>query len=312
MRIGIDITGSDFGIEQVLSGVIQVLPELAHDAILVLYGPAEEAKKILSQKSVDLTHIEFIDCDEVIEMGEHPAKAFLKKPNSSIAKAFKDLSIEKIDAFASAGNTGAMMVGSVMEIKPIPGVMRPAIVSFVPKDNGGTGVILDVGANAEVKPEVLQQFAVLGKIYAEAVLKIENPRVGLINIGGEAEKGSILYQNAHKLLQDSPNLNFIGNTEGYHIFKDIADVMVCDGFVGNVILKLSESFYRILHKKGFMDGFTERFNYEIYGGSPVVGVSKPVVIAHGNSSALAIKNMVLQAIGMVEGELCKKIQTAIN
>jgi glycerol-3-phosphate acyltransferase PlsX len=245
-------------------------------------------------------------------MGEHPTRALSQKPNSSLSIGFQMLKEGNIDAFASAGNSGAMLVGSMFSVKTIPGMNRPAICSYLPKENGGFGVILDVGANADCKPELLVQFAILGSLVAEILFGIKNPKVGLLNIGEEAEKGNILTQATHPLLKETANINFIGNIEGRDLFNDKADVIVCDGFTGNIVLKLSETFHDMTAGKGMDAPFFARLNYENYGGSPVLGVNAPVVVGHGISNDIAIKNLILLAKEMVNTNLTEKIKSAFK
>ncbi len=190
-----------------------------------------------------------IPSTEVIGMHEHPLKALKEKPNSSIAIGFHLLAAGKTDAFISAGNTGAMLIGSLFTIKPIEGVQRPTIGTIVPMENGSTGLLLDVGANADCKAEHLNQFATLGSLYAQYILGIEKPRVGLINIGEEEGKGNVLAQATYPLLKENKQINFIGNVEGRDVFLDHADVLVCEGFTGNVILKLAESLHGIMERQ---------------------------------------------------------------
>jgi glycerol-3-phosphate acyltransferase PlsX len=240
-------------------------------------------------------------------MGEHPTKAFSQKPNSSISVGFKLLKEKQIDAFASAGNTGAMLVGSMFTVKAIPGVIRPCITSILPKENGGFGIVLDVGTNADCKPDVLYQFGILGSICAKEVYKIDNPKVGLLNIGEEAEKGNLVTQAAHALMKDSKDFNFIGNVEGRDVFSDKVDVVVCEGFVGNILLKTAEALYELIQKRKRSDAYFDKFNYELYGGTPVLGINANVLIGHGISSALAFKNMLLLAKDVVDAKLNDKI-----
>jgi len=200
----------------------------------------------------------------------------------------------------------------MFSVKPIPGVLRPAIATNVPKLKNGYGILLDVGANADCKPEMLNQFAVLGSLYAEHISGTKNPKVALLNIGEEEEKGNILTIATYPLLKSNPKINFIGNAEGRDLFSDNADVFVCDGFTGNIVLKLAESFYAITLKKQLKDDFLERFNYEQYGGSPILGVNAPVIIGHGISSPEAIKNMVLLSKEMIESKFIDKIRSAFN
>jgi len=249
---------------------------------------------------------------DVIEMGDHPAKAFSQKPESSIAIGFNLLKTGEVQAFCSAGNTGAMMVGSMLTVKALPGILRPAIMGYLPKDNGKVGALVDIGANADCKPEQLNQFAELGTIYAECILDIPNPKIGLLNLGEEEQKGSVLTQAAYQLLKVNPNINFIGNVEGRDIFNDKADVIVCDGFVGNVVTKMAEHFYEILHGRNVEDELVNNLNYEVVGGSPIVGVDGNVVIGHGVSSALAIKNMILVAQKMITSNMLHLLKSALS
>jgi len=278
----------------------------------MLIGDKDIAVKILQENNYSPDNFEFIHTTEVIGMGEHPTKAIVQKADSSISVGFKLLKEGAIQAFSSAGNTGAMLVGSMFSVKTIPGVQRPAITSIVPQVSGGVGVLLDVGANADCKPDMLLQFGMLGKLLAEYVYKISEPRVALVNIGEEEEKGNILSQAAFPLFKNSTLFNFVGNVESRHLFDDVADVMVCDGFTGNIIIKLSESFYEIALKKGIKDDFFDRFNYEQYGGSPILGVNAPVVVGHGISNPEAIKNMVLLSKDILESGLIEKITQAFQ
>jgi glycerol-3-phosphate acyltransferase PlsX len=205
-----------------------------------------------------------------------------------------------------------MLVGAMFSVKTIPGVIRPAMTTIVPKLKGGLGILLDVGANADCKPDVLVQFGVLGSLLAQSVYDITNPRVALMNIGEEEEKGNILSQATYPLMKETSLFNFVGNVEGRDLFSETADVYVCDGFTGNVILKLAESFYVITRKKQLNDEFFDRFNYEQYGGSPILGVNAPVIVGHGISSPEAIKNMILLSKNMIESKLVDKIKQAFQ
>ncbi len=311
MKIGLDIMGGDFAPEAAVLGAILAYKEVS-DAKLVLIGDKDVAVKILQDNNFDPANFEFIHTTEVIGMGEHPTKAIVQKPNSSIAVGYNLLKEGQIQAFSSAGNTGAMLVGAMFSVKTIPGVSRPAITTIVPKLKGELGVLLDVGANADCKPDNLLQFGILGSLFCELIYGVKNPRVGLINIGEEEEKGNMLSLAAHPLLKEEKLINFIGNVEGRDLFTDTADVFVCDGFTGNVILKLAESFYVISLKKGFNDEFFNKFNYEQYGGSPILGINAPVVVGHGISNPEAIKNMVLLSKNMIESNLVNKMQQAFQ
>ena len=245
---------------------------------------------------------------QVIEMHEHPTKALKEKQQSSIAIGFHLLATGKTDAFISAGNTGAMMVGALFSIKAIEGVLRPTIGAYMPREDGTLGLLLDVGLNADCKAENLNQFAVLGALFAEHILKISHPKVGLINLGEEEGKGNILAQATYPLLKENKQVNFIGNLEGRDIFLTKADVLVCEGFTGNVILKMAESIYDIVKRRNIHDEYFERFNFEAHGGVPVLGVAKPVIIGHGISQATAFKNMISMACRMMATDLTGKIK----
>jgi len=310
MKIGLDIMGGDFAPEAAVLGAIEAHKALS-GPILVLIGDKEAAVKILQENNYSPDNFEFVHTTEVIGMGEHPTKAIVQKPDSSISVGFKLLKEGAIQAFSSAGNTGAMLVGSMFSVKAVPGVLRPAITSVVPQVTGGISVLLDVGANADCKPDMLLQFGTLGKLYAEHVYNISNPRVALVNIGEEEEKGNILNLAAYPLLKAS-NLNFVGNVESRHLFDDMADVMVSDGYTGNIIIKLSESFYEIALRKKIQDEFFDRFNYEQYGGSPILGVNASVVVGHGISNPEAIKNMVLLSKTVHESGLIDQITQAFQ
>ena len=312
MRLGIDIMGGDFAPEQTMLGAIAAQKELPAAVKLVLIGDQEQILSILSREGVSKDLFEIVPATEVIGMGEHPTKALSQKPNSSITVGFTLLKSQQIDAFASAGNTGAMFVGSMLIIKPIPGILRPAITSKVPRHDGSTGVVLDVGANADVKPEVLAQFGVLGTLYMKYVFNTSNPKVGLLNIGEEEEKGNIVAQATYKLMKENKDINFIGNVEGRDFFNDKVDVVVCDGFTGNILLKAAESFYTLIKQRGVDDDFFEMFNYENFGGTPILGINSNVIVGHGISNAKAIKNMILLTKEVTEAKLSDKIKEALN
>ena len=252
--------GGDFAPEAIVKGAIEAQREIGNAATIVLVGDEQKAKEILKAENANEDNFEFVHTSEIITMSDHPAKALLKKPDSSISVGFKLLKQNKIQAFSSAGNSGAMLVGSMYNVKPISGIIRPCIPSVLPKLNGGEGIILDVGINADCKPDVLYQFGILGSLYAEHVLKIKNPKVGLLNIGEEEEKGNLLTQSTHQLMKDSEDFNFIGNIEGRDLFDDLSDVVVCDGFTGNVVLKEAEAFYTLIAKRGLLDDYFKRFN----------------------------------------------------
>jgi glycerol-3-phosphate acyltransferase PlsX len=304
--------GGDYAPLETTLGAILAFKELPSDVEIVLIGDSHSILPVLAQNKVSAGAFEIIHTTEVIEMSDSPTRAFTQKPDSSLAVGFKLLKEGKLDGFASAGNTGAMMVGAMFSVKTIPGILRPSISSIIPKEHGGIGIILDVGINADCKPEIMQQFALLGSLLAEHVYHIPNPKVGLMNIGEEEEKGNLLMQTTHQLLKTSKEINFIGNVEGRDLFNDNADVIVCDGFTGNVILKLAESFYSLIRKRNIKDEYFDRFNYENYGGTPLLGVNSTVMIAHGISNAKAIKNMIVLMKEVVEVKLNEKIANALS
>jgi len=304
--------GGDYAPKAIVLGAMAAHQSLNAGEHLVLIGDTEQIKPILAEEGFNPDHFEYVHTDEVIGMGEHPTKAIVQKPNSSIAVGFNLLKEGKIDSFASAGNSGAMLVGAVFSVKTIPGIIRPCLCTILPKIKGGTGLLLDVGANADCKPDILLQFGVLGSLYAENLLQINDPKVALMNIGEEDEKGNMLSMATFPLMKETSLFNFVGNVEGRDLFNEKADVIVCDGFTGNVMLKLAESFYVLTIKKGLKDEFFDRFNYEQYGGSPVLGVNAPVVIGHGISSPLAVKNMILQSREMITTGLVEKIRMAFK
>ncbi|TAN12767.1 MAG: phosphate acyltransferase PlsX [Chitinophagaceae bacterium] len=313
MKIGIDMMGGDFAPAEAVKGIQQFLETASSNTELVLIGDEARIRPLLDGALKDSTRLSIVHAPETIDMHEHPTKALKNKPNSSINLGFRLLAQENIQAFISAGNTGAMMVGALYSIKTIEGIQRPTISTTVPRQNGTTGILLDVGINSDCKPENLLQFAILGSLYAKNILHISNPRVALLNIGEEEGKGNLLVQAAYPILRDSPKINFIGNIEGRDIFGEKADVIVCEGFTGNVVLKLAESFYDIAVTRNIQDDFLlKNFNFESYGGTPVLGIAEPVIIGHGISKAPAFKNMISLAELMLESRLLDKIKENFN
>ncbi|MBL6594672.1 MAG: phosphate acyltransferase PlsX [Flavobacteriales bacterium] len=312
MKIGLDIMGGDNSPDATLNGAYLASQYLGEKETIVLVGDEKLAKSWFKSNNIDSSVFEFIHADDVISMNENATKALRKKPNNSISVGFNALKNKEIDVFSSAGNSGAMLVGSMFSIGPIKGVIRPSITSVLPKKNGGVGLILDVGVNADCKPDVLFQFAILGSLFAENVYNIQKPKVGLLNIGEEKGKGNLLTQSTFQLLEDNDDINFVGNVEGRDLFNDKADVIVCDGFTGNVVLKLAESFYSLINQKNIKDDYFDRFNYEIYGGTPVLGVDGNVLIGHGISNENAIKNMILLGTDLINSNLNSKIKKAFR
>lgn len=301
--------GGDFAPLEAIKGIQHYVAE--GNAHLVLVGDEEKINPLLTEYNIPGDRYHVVHAPQVIGMHEHPTKALKEKQQSSIAVGFHLLASGKMDAFISAGNTGAMLVGSLYSLKPIEGVLRPTISTIIPKENGGTGILLDVGLNSDCKPEQLNQFAVMGTVYAQQILGIENPRVALLNIGEEEGKGNLLAQATYPLLKENKHINFIGNVEGRDVLIDKADIIVCDGFSGNIILKLAESLFEITGRKEIHHEYFDRFNFENYGGTPVLGISKPVIIGHGISKSKAFKNMIVVAQKMIEKDVMEKLHTEL-
>lgn len=308
MNIGIDMMGGDFAPLEAVKGVQQYLSDSNNDLFCI--GEETQLNELFQQFGVSSPFLHIVHAAQVIGYHEHPAKALKEKPNSSIAIGFGLLAEGKIDAFLSAGNTGAMLVGAMFSIRPIKGVLRPTIASLLPKLNGRTGILVDVGLNADCKAEQLNQFGILGSLYAKHILNIDLPTVGLLNVGEEEGKGNILAQATYPLLKTNTAIHFIGNIEGRDIFNDKVDVIVCDGFTGNIILKTAEAMYdAAVHQELGNDAFFGRFHFENYGGIPILGVNRPVIIGHGISNAKAFKNMIALAEKMIETKFCDIITT---
>ncbi|MCZ2355280.1 MAG: phosphate acyltransferase PlsX [Bacteroidia bacterium] len=309
MRIGLDVMGGDYYPHAPIAGVIQALDALKSEEKVILFGQQAVIETELAKYSISASKIEILHCEDVIEMDEHPAKAFTAKTKSSIATGYRMLKAQQIDAFISAGNTGAMLVGSVLGLGTIQGIQRPTIGAIYPNGNQPI-LILDVGANADAKPEYLAQWAIIGTIYMTEIFNMPKPRVGLLNIGEEKSKGNALTQNAYPLLEKETGINFIGNVEGRDFNKNKADIIVCDGFVGNIILKFAESFYEVMKPKIADTDFVELYNFENYGGIPILGVQGVAIIGHGISGPTAYKNMILRAKDIVQANLINKLTAA--
>ncbi|MEP6626807.1 MAG: phosphate acyltransferase PlsX [Ginsengibacter sp.] len=312
MNIALDMMGGDYAPLETVKGVQLFLSQPNPDAHLTLIGDEARINPLLEEYQIDPTKITVVHASQVIEMQEHPTKALKEKQQSSISIGFHLLATSRVDAFISAGNTGAMLVGSLYSIKAIEGIARPAIGAYIPRENGQLSLLIDVGLNADCKPENLSQFAQLGTLFSKHILNFENPRVGLINVGAEEGKGNLLCQAVYPLLKENPQINFIGNIEGRDILMDKAEIYVCDGFTGNVLLKFAESLYDIIQRRNIEDEFLSSFNFEIYGGVPVLGVTKPVIIGHGISHAEAFNNMILMAKKMVEQDFIEKLKSSFQ
>jgi len=313
MKIGLDISGGDFAPRANVLGALLAFELLPESVSLYLIGKEDEINEILEEQKAPLSdRLKVLHAPDTITMEDHPTRAIPQKPKSSISVGFDLLSKGEINSFASTGNTGAMLVGAIYKVNSIPGVIRPCITSILPKVTGGDSIILDVGANADCKPDVLYQFAILGSLYAKNVQNIDNPKVALLNIGEEESKGNLLTQSAYKIMNDSKDFNFIGNIEGRDLFHGKADVIVCDGFTGNIVLKQAEGLYTLMLERGIHDEYIDRFNYENYGGTPILGVNSDVIIGHGISNDVAVKNMVMHSYDVAKSGLTNKIKEAFK
>jgi glycerol-3-phosphate acyltransferase PlsX len=312
MRIGVDILGGDYAPDATIRGSILAHKELKDKAQLVLFGDRDKIEAVCNAEGFDASVFDIIHTRENIGMDEYPAKAFKEKPDASIVLGFKHLKGGLIDAFASAGNTGAMLVGSMHVVKSVPGVIRPCITAPMPKDSDKPTLILDVGINPDSKPDVLYQYGILGSMYAELLYDIKNPRVALFNIGAEEEKGNLLTKATYQAMKDTKDFNFVGNVEGTDLFSPDIDVIVCDGFVGNTILKSAEAFYKLIRQRKVDDPFFDKFDSRLYGGTPVLGINGTAIIAHGNSDDKAIKSMITHTASVVESKLTEKIKQAFE
>jgi glycerol-3-phosphate acyltransferase PlsX len=311
MRIGLDVSGGDFAPKVNLDGLKLAMKELPSCSFF-LFGDKEKIITHPSFVEINKERVKLVHAPEQITFKDNPTRAILKKPKSSIAVGLNWLATRKIDVFSGTGNTGAMLVGSIYKSTTIPGIIRPCITSTLPTISGGKTVLLDVGSNADCKADVLSQFAVLGSIYAQHVYGIKKPKVALLNIGEEESKGNLLTIAAHELLKSVEEINFIGNIEGRDIFTGAADVIVCDGYTGNVVLKQAEGIYSLIKKRGITDEYFDRFNYENYGGTPILGIRGNVIIGHGISNDIAIKNMLLHSYEVATSGLAKKIKKAFK
>jgi phosphate acyltransferase len=332
IRVAVDAMGGDHAPDVVIEGAVMALREAPDSLHILLVGPEETVRKALENHPVDGLPITVLDAPEVIGMDESPAAAVKGKPRSSIHVGLGAHKEGHADAFVSAGNTGAVMAAAVFGLGRLEGVARPALPSPYPTVRGRC-TLLDVGANMDCKPEHLLQFAQMGSIYVERVLGVASPAVGLLNVGEEPSKGNEAAKAAHQLLSEADSLRFIGNIEGRDIMLHAADVVVCDGFVGNILLKLGESIKTVLPAlvrdevqkvatsgggseaagllQQVMGGLAKRFSYEEFGGTPLLGVDGTVLIGHGGSSARAVARMIEAAAEMVRADLRQTIASAL-
>ncbi len=330
MRIALDAMGSDHAPQVDVEGAVRAARRFGQE--LVLVGREEEVRRELARHDTTGLAIEVVHASEVIGMQEHPSMAVRNKPDSSMVVAMKLLRDGEVDAFVSAGNSGGVLaaaLASVGRVGRIKGVLRPAISTVLPTLEG-RAFMLDIGANADCKPEWLAQFAIMGAVYAERVLGITNPRVGLLANGEEESKGNAVVQEAHGLLKQL-DLNFVGNIEGKDLVRGVADVVVSDGFAGNVAIKTAEGTASMLLSvirseikarplamlggllaKPAFKAAASRLDYREYGGAPLLGVNGVVIIAHGRSDAYAMENAVRVAIEAVENEVVDTIFQGIQ
>ncbi len=328
MRIVVDAHGGDHAPLEIIKGCCMAVSELK-DISILLVGRKNELQQLITENGLPATNIEIVDAPDVITMEDEPTSVIKEKQYSSMAVAFRMLKEDKADAFVSAGNSGAVLVGATLIVKRIRGIKRAALGAVMPSAVGPY-IMLDCGANVECKPEYLNQFATMGSIYMKSCLKIENPRVGLLNNGTEECKGPELQQQAFQLLKSNPYINFLGNVEGREAPLGGCDVLVADGFSGNITLKVSEGWGKMfsnilkdMFKKnlksklaallimGQINAFRKKMDYKEYGGAPLLGVTKPVIKAHGSSDAKAIKNAIRQACQFVESNMILEIEKSL-
>lgn len=326
MKIIVDAFGGDNAPLEIIKGCAQAVGDFGVDIILT--GKEKVIKSVAEENSISLNKIEIVNCEEQITMDDSADAVLKTKKDSSMAVGLKLLNEGAGQAFISAGNSGALCMGATLAIKRIKGIKRPAFAPVLPSESGFF-MLMDGGANIDCRPEMLYQFALMGSVYMEKVMGVNKPRIGLANVGTEDHKGTELYRNAHELLKDS-NLNFIGNIEGRDIPKGICDVVVCDGFTGNLILKTYEGVAITLMKQikhMFTNGIKGKlaaslvmkdikfmknhFNYNAYGGAPILGTSKPVFKAHGDSKTVTMKNAIKLSMDYVNAKAIEEISSAI-
>ncbi|MDZ7845493.1 MAG: phosphate acyltransferase PlsX [Owenweeksia sp.] len=311
-NIGIDIMGGDQAPQVVLEGCYRALAGINDNSSLHLVGPSGRIKSFFDSRRPVKGSWQIVEAPDFIGMEEHPVKALQQKPKASLSVGFAHLANRKLDGFASAGHSGAVMVAALQALGCVAGVDRPMAATAFPQQGPYPHILLDAGINVDVRPAQFSQFALLGSIYASEVHGIPSPRVALLNTGVEESKGSALYQRAHQQLKDLKAINFVGNLEARDFYENRADVSVCDGFTGNIFLKQAEGFYNLLVQQGVTHPYLEKFNYEHYGGTPILGLKGNVVLGHGASSAEAIKNMILTTEKLATVNLAARIETHIK
>ena len=327
MRILLDGMGGDNAPSAIVEGAVLASKEINHEIVII--GQEELINQELKKYKYNNEKITVADAREVITNDEAPVRAVRSKKDSSIVKGINMIKQGEGDIFISAGSTGALLSGGLFILGRIQGIDRPALASIYPIVGGEPSLLVDAGANAECKPNNLLEFGIMGNIYMEKVIGRPSPRVGLVNIGTEAAKGSTLTKAAYELLEQS-NMNFVGNVEAREVPKSACDVIVCDGFTGNVVLKLTEGLaWNILQviKRKFTDGvkaklgaallidklgeLKKEFDYSEYGGAPILGIKGPIVKMHGSSNANAVKNTILKGIPFVEENVVETIQNSV-
>lgn len=328
IRIAVDVMGGDFAPRNVIDGALEALRETNNRFEIIFVGPEATVLEELRQRQSNGFSYHIVNASQVIGMHDGATAALKQKRDSTITVGLTLQKEGKADAFVSAGNTGAVMSASTLILGRIEGVGRPTIGAFFPNEQG-VCLLLDAGANVDCKPQHLYEFAVMGSIYAREMFKYENPRVGLLNIGEEASKGSEVVKETYHLLKNS-QLNFIGNVEGRDILRGAVQVVVCDGFVGNIVLKFGESVpaffksavtqYFAKHRfkmilaafiRGTMRNALKGLDYEEFGGVPLLGINGISIIGHGKSTPKAIKNMIFKAEEMVRKGINQRIQEAL-
>lgn len=313
MRIGIDMMGGDYAPGSVIRGAILARESLSSEVDILLIGDKNILARYAEENHLDISGLSHVHTGDTVEMDDHPLKAFKEKPNAGLFLGHRLLNDGSLDGFCSAGNTGAMMVGAMQIITSIPGIIRPAIAATIPNVEGTRSVILDVGLNPDARPDVLYQYGSIGTIYTNLVHGIQEPAVALLNVGVEESKGNLVTRSAYQLMKECSNCNFIGNFEANEMFiSSRADVIVTDGFVGNIMLKQAEAFYKVVSLKSLGDDYFELFNFENFGGTPILGVKAPLLIGHGISNDKAIKNMLLHTAEVVGAGLVKRIKEELD
>jgi len=305
--------GGDYAPGSTIRGSILAQKALPDNVEITLIGDKEILTRYSEENHLDINGLSIIHTDEVVGMEDHPLKALKEKPRASLFLGNQLVVDGTIDGFCSAGNTGAMLVGAMQIVTSIPGIIRPAIAAHIPNIEDTKSIMLDVGLNPDARPDVLYQYGSIGTIYSRLVHGIKDPDVALLNVGREENKGNMVSRSAYQLMKDSSVYNFIGNYEANELFiSNRANVIITDGFVGNMLLKEAEAFYNLVSVKGIGNGYFEMFNFENVGGTPILGVNAPLVIGHGISTEKAIKSMLLHTYEVVGAGLVNRIKEELD